>query len=60
MVGDYSWHQETAGGNDPGRGRLGYVSLSECPSLGSCAGMCPENNESADKRLSGRTRKGSP
>ncbi|HEX4206981.1 MAG TPA: transposase [Ktedonobacteraceae bacterium] len=28
--------------------------------LASWAGMCPGNNESAGKRLSGRTRKGSP
>lgn len=39
------------------------VDMSRFPSarhLASWAGMCPGNNESAGKRLSGRTRKGSP
>jgi transposase len=39
------------------------LDMSRLPSashLASWAGMCPGNNESAGKRLSGRTRKGSP
>jgi len=39
------------------------VEMSRFPSsrhLASWAGMCPGNHESADKRLSGKTRKGSP
>jgi transposase len=39
------------------------IDMSRFPSsrhLASWAGMCPGNNESAGKRLSGRTRKGSP